>query len=580
MLSRGFRMGRPWCVPVWKPAVPFAGGGWGYGIHRRSDKHGVTIDERYQAATLPPNTLPRDRQKNGRPYPAEIRDTPITEQELAPSKLRRDDPRPVPAGCGAVLFDGLRACCQHRRGRKCHGAIGAAQFRAALFGAAQFGAAQSGFGSALEKPPLRNRMRRSFSQTNSHSDSQVRGEGALAQVLGEALSTPAQGGYRLTHRFHAYPGRCHPHLPQAVLGAMARPGDSVLDPFMGGGTVLVEALLLGLKATGNDLNPIAGLVGRERTRPRTPADAAIMNAEAERIAGLVEGLRREKRPPRVNRPRLPRLKPLYQPHLLAELVQWIRLIDSMRPGEVRETLRAVFSALAVKFSVRRSGSNPELHPVNYPKGAVTRFFMEKCRELTQAQVELGRLLPQPWPPCEILSEDARLLPSLGWSCVDHVVTSPPYPGLSDTYDHHRICMDWLDLDGEPFRAGEIGARRQGEASGWSAALGDVLGSLARVLKPAGNLILVIGDWADGGTPSKAASAAGASSRRRSSRPHAVDGAGMAIRIAAGKGWRCLSRASALRQAHNKWEKQAFARRGKWEHVLHFRRDAGATTSRS
>ena len=433
-------------------------------------------------------------------------------------------------------------------------------------------------------------MRRTYSQrtysqssvpknTYSQSNSQVKGEGALAKMLGEALSTPAQSAYRLTHRFHAYPGRCHPHLPQTILGALARPGESVLDPFMGGGTVLVEALLQGLKATGNDLNPIAGLVGRERARPRTPADAALLNAEAERIAGLVEGLRREKRPPRVNRQHLPRLKPLYQPHLLAELVQWIRLIDSMRPGGERETLRAVFSALAVKFSVRRSASNAESKPVHYPKGAVTRFFMEKCRELAQAQVELGRLLPAPWPHCKILSEDARLLPSLGWSCVDHIVTSPPYPGLSGTYDHHRICMDWLDLDGEPFRTGEIGARRQGEASGWSAALGDVLGSLARVLKPAGNLILVIGDWADSSAPSTAASPS-ASARRRSSRPHAVDGAGMAIRIAAGKGWRCLSRASVLRPAHNKWEKQAFAKRGKWEHALHFRRDAGATTGRS
>ena len=122
-------------------------------------------------------------------------------------------------------------------------------------------------------------MRRTYSQrtysqssvpknTYSQSNSQVKGEGALAKMLGEALSTPAQSAYRLTHRFHAYPGRCHPHLPQTILGALARPGESVLDPFMGSGTTAEVCEALGRNWIGFELNPDYQALVAERVRQR------------------------------------------------------------------------------------------------------------------------------------------------------------------------------------------------------------------------------------------------------------------------------------------------------------------------
>ncbi|MDH5753452.1 MAG: site-specific DNA-methyltransferase, partial [Deltaproteobacteria bacterium] len=231
--------------------------------------------------------------------------------------------------------------------------------------------------------------RRSFSQKAL----EVESSGPLGEVLAGALTKSGESGYRLTHSFHPYPGRFHPGLPELILQRVARPGQWILDPFMGGGSTLVEALLQGLGAMGNDLNPVARLVARERTRCREPAEAAALQGEAARIAGLVEALRNDRHPPRFTRRELGPLRKHYQPHLLAELTQWIRLIEDVKAFKVRETLRAVFSSAVVKFSNRASDSSQEEQQTSYPKGAVTRFLTAKTGELAQAQRELARRLP-------------------------------------------------------------------------------------------------------------------------------------------------------------------------------------------
>lgn len=395
----------------------------------------------------------------------------------------------------------------------------------------------------------RPRRRRSFSQQNLA----VTHEGPDGALLAEALQVPPEGGYEGTHAFHPYPGRFHPRLPRLVLQAFARPGEGVLDPFMGGGTTLVEARLLGLAAVGNDLNPVAHLVATERTRPRTRREADAVTSEARRLAGAVEALRREKRPPRLYHPRLARLTSHYERHLFAEMAQWYRLLGTLHAGPVRDTLRAVFSAGVVKFSNRAADSDARSEPVHYPKGAVSRFLVRKAEELVRAQVAYGRALPPDAPPVRLYAEDARLLPSLGWGEAAHVVTSPPYPGTYAYQEQHALRMDWLELDAGPFNAGEIGT--PGDEGGWSEALRDVLGTLARVLKPGGDLVLVMGDWIGDG--------------------HAVDAAAMLERTAAARDWRLVSRASVQRGAFSRPERKAFARRGKWEHVLRFTRPGAA-----
>lgn len=69
----------------------------------------------------------------------------------------------------------------------------------------------------------------------------------------------------LTHNFYRYPARFSPKFVRAAIEIFSEPGDLVLDPFMGGGTTVVEALALGRNAIGTDISSLAVFVAEVKT---------------------------------------------------------------------------------------------------------------------------------------------------------------------------------------------------------------------------------------------------------------------------------------------------------------------------
>ena len=75
---------------------------------------------------------------------------------------------------------------------------------------------------------------------------------------------------RMTHGIHKYPARMVPQMTTELIETFSKKGDVLLDPFMGSGTVITEAYVLGRKAIGNDLNPLARLISNVRTTTIKP----------------------------------------------------------------------------------------------------------------------------------------------------------------------------------------------------------------------------------------------------------------------------------------------------------------------
>jgi hypothetical protein len=69
----------------------------------------------------------------------------------------------------------------------------------------------------------------------------------------------------LTHNFYRYPARFSPLFTRAAIDAFTSKNDVVFDPFMGGGTTLVEASAMGRKAIGTDLNSLAVFLAQVKT---------------------------------------------------------------------------------------------------------------------------------------------------------------------------------------------------------------------------------------------------------------------------------------------------------------------------
>ena len=85
-------------------------------------------------------------------------------------------------------------------------------------------------------------------------------------------STDRVQGY--THDFYKYPARFSPKFVRFILDSLTEPGDHVLDPFMGGGTTIVEAAASGRFAIGSDVNHLARFVTKVKTTPLSGRDVS------------------------------------------------------------------------------------------------------------------------------------------------------------------------------------------------------------------------------------------------------------------------------------------------------------------
>jgi hypothetical protein len=89
---------------------------------------------------------------------------------------------------------------------------------------------------------------------------------------------------RAAHSLHeiSYRACFKPQLPRFFIDRLTRAGDTVYDPFMGRGTTLVEASLMGRRAYGCDVNPLSRVLCEPRLDPPTLAEVQVALAQIDR----------------------------------------------------------------------------------------------------------------------------------------------------------------------------------------------------------------------------------------------------------------------------------------------------------
>ncbi len=101
-----------------------------------------------------------------------------------------------------------------------------------------------------------------------------------------ALSHAARDSQRVTgstHNFYRYPARFSPQFAATAIECFSSPGDLVLDPYMGGGTTVVEALKSGRRVVGNDLNSLATFVAKVKVTSLNFREAGAVRSWAAQI---------------------------------------------------------------------------------------------------------------------------------------------------------------------------------------------------------------------------------------------------------------------------------------------------------
>jgi hypothetical protein len=300
------------------------------------------------------------------------------------------------------------------------------------------------------------------------------------------------------HGFHTYPARMHPATASRLVHAVSGDGATVLDPFCGSGTVLVEAMIAGRRAIGTDLNPLAVRLARIKTSMLDEPACAALVAAAREIGKLAD----ERRVRRAGATRRypPEDVALFEPHVLLELDSLrAGLVGRQEPG-VSDALGLVLSAIIVKVSRRASDTSETAASRRIAAGYPSRLFVRKADELARRLTVLRGLLPPGAGPARVELDDATHLRSVKASTVDAVVTSPPYVGTYDYVAQHALRLRWLGIDAHAFAAGEMGSRRRYSAldagaarEAWSRELGGALRAMARVCRKGARAALVMAD---------------------------------------------------------------------------------------
>ena len=264
-------------------------------------------------------------------------------------------------------------------------------------------------------------------------------------LAGIASKDPVSGH---THTFYRYPARFSPLFVREVIRHYSRPGDVILDPFMGGGTAIVEALALGRKVIGVDLNTLAHFVSTVKTTPLSKYDVEIL----EKWLADVQGARRrgiaEADEPVRN---LPRHLQKTWADLMAQAA-WLP-VERQRHFVRCALLKTGQWAIDCKDSIP-SGSDSVKQFADNLREMIKGIgeFVSSCQMqgVQKSKIRQNRLLL-----CRSTAglEDESKLASVAKPTL--VVTSPPYPAVHILY--HR----W-----------QVQGRRETPAPYWLAALKD------------------------------------------------------------------------------------------------------------
>jgi DNA modification methylase len=286
----------------------------------------------------------------------------------------------------------------------------------------------------------------------------------LARLLESELNFHGETGNYASHHLHAFAARFPPQLPRVFIRGLTAPGDVVLDPMMGSGTAVVEALLEGRRGVGLDIDPLALRLCQVKTQPLQIDSLSIVAQEV--IAQAYDFLRSKAVEHRLAQRFNTRTKAFVDywllPETQREILALVMAIESISDASTRRFLELMLSSIIITKSggVTRARdlahSRPHLDKDKIPKNALEQFALRLQKNLSSlAAFTVNGSMAAP------LAGDAQGMPFAD-GVIDLIVTSPPYANALDYMRAHKFSLVWLGKSVEhlsALRAEYIGSER-------------------------------------------------------------------------------------------------------------------------
>ena len=253
----------------------------------------------------------------------------------------------------------------------------------------------------------------------------------------------------ITHGYYTYPAKFIPHLAARLIRDLSNRGEIVLDPFMGSGTTIVEAIVNNRVGIGTDINDIAVLLAKVKS---TPINSELLQSTHGR---LILDLKI-----RLNRSFEHELKIAKETIKLPERIDYwfkraskeklliiLNSIMQIQNSDVREFFLVVFAQILKSCSIWLQKSVKPTRDHNKREyDPLIKFEQQSCQVLRKHndfnQLILSNNITNIDEYRKILHTDCRQLPCKD-SEVSLIVTSPPYVTSYEYADLHQLPSLWF-----------------------------------------------------------------------------------------------------------------------------------------
>jgi hypothetical protein len=285
-----------------------------------------------------------------------------------------------------------------------------------------------------------------------------------------------------------------PQLPRFFIERFTQPGQIVYDPFMGRGTTVLEAALLGRQAIGCDVNPLSAILIAPRLVPPSidAIRARLEEIDFARSAPLPDELLVFYHLDTLREICALRdyLNARAQSGALDTVDRWIRMVAVNRLTGHSSGFFSVYTlppnqALSIE-SQRRINADRRQTP---PRRDVAALILAKSRSLLKSCDESSlRLLARTAKRHRILIGSSSATPEIRSGSVDLVVTSPPFLDVVDYAGDNWLRGWFCGIDTASVKLTVV--RRLDD---WQKAMTDVFAELVRVLRPGGHVAFEVGE---------------------------------------------------------------------------------------
>ncbi len=245
------------------------------------------------------------------------------------------------------------------------------------------------------------------------------------------------------HGLHAYPAMMAPPVARTIISELTNPGEVVLDPFCGSGTVPVEAIALRRKAIGFDINPLGLLIAGVKSNPIAQRP----------LLKTFEMIRDEFRRSKIQTPpEFFNVHFWFKPQVIRDLSRLKEAIERVDDKALRDFYLVVLSRVIRETSNTRGDEfklfrlPPDKLSTHNP--IVWKVFSKRSLEAIKIMAEFHKASGAGLDVPTLQLHDCRESLPLEPESVDLMLTSPPYGDSRTTVAYgqfSRLSLQWMNL---------------------------------------------------------------------------------------------------------------------------------------